>query len=225
MSGEALEPEGKLAESIIEVWRTRLSDISWFMKCLNEHLARRANAEDQCTGKFWEGRFKSRALLDEAGLLTAMTYVDLNPIRAGIAATPEESDFTSIHQRICDLRRLQEEKEAEDAAAEVKIHLRAFSSADVPLSTIPYRFDDYLDLVDWTGRTIRSDKRGSIDERLPPIVQRLNINPDAWHRSMQRHGNVFGRAMGRLDHLRLHASTLGQSWVRGLWRSEALFHR
>jgi hypothetical protein len=138
-----------------------------------------------------------------------MTYVDLNPIRAGIAATPEESDFTSIHQRICELRRLQEEKEAEDAAAEVKIHLRAFSSADVPLSTIPYRFDDYLDLVDWTGRTIRSDKRGSIDERLPPIVQRLNINPDAWHRSMQRHGNVFGRAMGRLDHLRLHASTLG----------------
>jgi hypothetical protein len=107
----------------------------------------------------------------------------------------------------------------------VKIPLRAFSSAGVPSSTIPYRFDDYLDLVDWTGRNIRSDKRGSIDERLPPIVQRLNIDPDAWHCSMQRHGNVFGRAMGRLDHLRLHASTLGQSWVRGLRRSEALFNR
>jgi REP element-mobilizing transposase RayT len=227
LGGQALAAEAQLAQAIIATWRARLTDISWFMKCLNEHLARRANAEDDCTGKFWEGRFKSQALLDEAGLLTAMAYVDLNPVRAGIASTPESSAFTSIYQRIRALRPPVTPPPASEPMTSVP--LRAFQPhsldrTDSPeANTLPYRLDDYLRLLDWTGRAVRADKAAAIDAKLPPIAQRLNIDAEAWQRAMQPSGNVFGRAMGRVDHLRLHALTLGQSWIRGLLHSARLY--
>jgi REP element-mobilizing transposase RayT len=87
-------------DKYIELYRQRLSDLSWYMRVLNETIARKANAEDNCTGRFWEGRFKSQALLDEQAVLMAMSYVDLNPVRACIADTPEESPHTSIAKRL-----------------------------------------------------------------------------------------------------------------------------
>jgi hypothetical protein len=219
------EAERVMAEQLIERWRQRLTDISWYMRCLNEHLARRANAEDQCTGRFWEGRFKSQALLDEAGLLTAMAYVDLNPVRARIAFTPENSEYTSIYARIQQIgRSTSAGAQMAKRSSVVDIQLLAFQDAAAPNEpAIPLTFREYLQLIDWSGRAVRADKRGVIDERAPPILKRLDIDLDAWQRAMAPAGNVFGRAIGRLDHLRLHAKALGQSWVKGLRQAERLY--
>lgn len=220
--GLADEAEYERVRIVVERWRERLQDISWFMRALNEHLARKANAEDKCKGRFWEGRFRSQALLDEAGLLTAMAYVDLNPVRAGIASSPEVSPFTSIHERIVELRGGTQELRSVTHC--VNVPLLRFGAGDFNgHASIPCHFHDYLELLDWTGRAIRSDTHGAIDSALPPIMQRLKIDANAWRVAMRPAGNVFGRAMGRLNRMRLHARTLGQSWIRGLQAAESLY--
>lgn len=87
-------------EEKVEIARARLSSISWFIRKVNEPIARLANAEDDCTGRFWEGRFKSQVLLDDTAVLSCMAYVDLNPMRVGVVSEIEKSPFTSINRRL-----------------------------------------------------------------------------------------------------------------------------
>ena len=166
----------------IDTWRSRLFDISWFMKVLNENVARRANKEDECGGHFWESRYKSQALLDEKAVLSAIAYVDLNPIRAAMADTPETSDHTSIKLRIdywkskshhhrCDHTKNMQPKSLLPFAGNLR--------QPMPRGLI-FNLIDYIQLLDWTGRIIRDDKRGAISESAPPILQRLDISTQHW---------------------------------------------
>jgi len=97
-AGESATPHPAM-RLVIEGYRSRLMSIPWFMRCLNEPIARRANHEDGVTGHFWQGRYRSQALADEGALLAAMTYVDLNPLRAGMVDRPEAGRDCSAIQR------------------------------------------------------------------------------------------------------------------------------
>jgi hypothetical protein len=175
------------------------------MKCLNEPIAREANKEDKCTGHFWEARFTSQALLTEQAVLSCMAYVDLNPVRADMAATPEASDHTSIQERLSPRFNLAEaiqQQISQQCLRSFTLSLKALAhfegNSNVHKQTgILYSLNDYLQLVDYTGRAIRSDKRGAISAQLPPILQRLNLTQQQWlnHATQfeQRFYQTFGK--------------------------------
>lgn len=203
----------KEIEYKIAMWRQRLMDISWFMRCLNESIARVSNKEEDKKGRFWEGRFKSQALLDEGAVLSAMVYVDLNPIRAKIADSPESSDFTSIQDRI---RMLTKELKKSTSNLSIKSkcenthqpsHLMPFSTKmqtnnKFNLAIIEFKLTDYLQLIDSTGRVIREDKPGAIPEDLAPILERLNLNPRTWLSMVKNLQTYFSYAIGQTAVLR-----------------------
>lgn len=168
-----LDPEDQARlNELVPVWRQRLADLSGFMRCLNEHIARRANAEDGCTGRFWEGRFKSQALLDEAALLVVMAYVDLNPVRAGLAASIEESAFTSGQQRL--LAVAKQDRPADSP----KPRLLPFSEAirGNEDAGLPFNLQDYLNLLDTSGRAVHPRRRRLIPTSTPNLLAALGLD-------------------------------------------------
>ena len=207
---EMLAVQAKLDE-----WRLNLCSISWFMKALNEPIARMANAEDQCTGKFFESRFKSQALLDDKALLACMTYVDLNPVRAKMADTPEQSDHTSIKARL--------EAAKGDNAQPTKLAKFVGNPTESTPSGLPFHFKDYMDLVDWTGRIVRTDKRGAIDANLPPILERLAIEPEYWVVLTTQFESRFKSLVGCAYQLKRAARALGFKRTPGLTNCKAAF--
>jgi len=216
--------ENKEAERLIETWRERLTDISWFMRSLNEHLARRGNEEDNCKGRFWEGRFKSQALLDEAAVLTCMSYVDLNPVRAGMASTPEESDYTSIQQRIRQYKKTKEEKESIVSNSTPVLMPLVKQHKDPHSNAIGFTLKDYLELVDWAGRAIREGKSGAISESTPPILQRLGLASSRYLEHVKgRVATEDTTAIGHLKRLREAAEVLGKRFIKGVGMAKRLY--
>ncbi|MDH5392011.1 MAG: transposase [Gammaproteobacteria bacterium] len=205
----------------VEHWRYRLMDISWYMRCMNEAIARQSNQEDNCTGRFWEGRYKCQALLDEAALAACMAYVDLNPIRAAIENTPEQSAHTSIKKRIQKAKTVTTPNHPQQQSKA----LMAFAGnprKNMPQG-LPFRLTDYIDLVDWTGRIMRDDKRGHIKHSLPPILERLNIEPKHWHYMTRHFESQFKTLVGSAYKLKQTCRQLGYSRTPGIKTCQQYF--
>ena len=187
------EPQSKAELEMVyqqtDIYRKRLMSISWFMKLLNEHIAKEANKEDKVTGSFFESRFKSQALLDERALLTCMAYVDLNPIRAGMAQSPEDSDYTSIQERIT-------------KKSSTLLNL-GFGNDD-----IDFTLADYCDLIDATGRLIRADKKDFIDDSLPHILHRLGLDEVTWLDELNQFKFKGRKAIGTIEKLKQYVNNI-----------------
>ncbi|WP_027994714.1 transposase [Simplicispira psychrophila] len=204
------QSELEKVHEMAETYRTRLFDLSWYMRVLNESLARQANAEDDCTGRFWEGRFKSQALLDEQALLAAMAYVDLNPVRAGMAESPEASDYTSIQERLgCAPEPLAQPLAPDlqapvDAAAESptataplpQAPLMPFDATGRTPWAVPFGWHDYAELVDWTGRQVHPNKKGCMAQGSPALLARLGVEADVFIAMASTFLQEFGSAVG-----------------------------
>src|SRR5690606_30890095 len=168
----SLPPSG-IQKTDLRIWRDRLSSISWFMRCINEPLARRANREDDCSGRFWEGRFKLQALLDGNALLKCMTYVDLNPVRSGVVRSPDTSTHTSFRARL----------EVNDA------HLVPFVDSSRMISwRIRITRREYENLVRWSSRCARSGVSDRVPIHCRPVLDRMQLSKDQWRREISHYG-------------------------------------
>lgn len=189
----------------LSVVRTRLGNLSWLMRCLAEPIARRANREDLCKGRFWEGRYKCQVLCDERALLAAMAYVDLNPIRAGITDQLDASLHTSVRARI---------KNSRVSPGTVTAPLRPILGMQpqaLSLSTA-----EYLRLLDWTGRVLAPDKPGRISDQAPPVLATIDSTPARWTLRVRSYGGRWVRAAGPARDLMILADRIGQRWLKGI---------
>ena len=241
-AGELLQ-----VDKLAAVYRERLCDLSWFMKNLNHYIACRANAEDQAKGHFWESRYKCQALLDEPAVLAAMAYTDLNPIRAGIADELEASEYTSVNQRIAELKHAafqadKEKSHGRSSGGEIKaggsllsgekvIELNAerqapllpFDPIEVCRTSISFAFEDYLELLEVASRAVHHCKRGVVSENTPRLLQKYNIGLPAFIEHSNRFIECFGNHAGSPQIMTNLAAKRNARYLRGISKSRSLF--
>jgi len=235
----------------VEEWRSRLTDISWFMRCLNENIARRANKEDDCTGRFWEGRFKSQALLDEKALVTCMAYVDLNPVRAGICTSPMDSDFTSIQERLVNHARRVKNKSRKQKSLLKHYHRYFQKEQDSPTlgsqlmsmnqnktaslaGGFPISQQEYFDLLQWSASQIAENREPlsfEVGNRSRKVLADMSVEYSGWIKGVTEFQKHFYLAAGSVESLqhfqeqRVKSNVVKykRKWVRGVKTASLLY--
>ena len=178
----------------ISCCRERLGNLSWFMRFINEPMARIANREDERSGRFWEGRFMSSALLDEGALMACIAYVDLNPVRAGIADSPEGSRCTSVRRRV--------DNPEEDA-------LTAIGASS---SLIPVSLESYVEILRWIIAS-ESGRGVPVPASVETVLKQSGRSAADWV-SWMRSQRLKRRAYGNAQTVQDYTASIGQFWVR-----------
>ena len=213
--------------------RSRLSDISWWMRLLSQNIAQRANRDDDEVGKFWQSRYRAVRLLDETAVLACAAYVDLNPIRAAIAETIEESDYTSAQKRAQNLTSRKSASQSKGSTSGSSSGSKRVVSksgcsrhlAPVDLQErtgqrgpnvhkggsrcsnkgfLPMTSLQYLELLDWTARLTVNGKPGATPKHAPSLLNRLGLNADQWKELVSSFGRLFSVVAGQPEQIDQH---------------------
>ena len=207
---------------IVAMYRSRLMSLSWFMRCMNEPIARRANREDDVSGHFWQGRYRCQALLDEGALMAAMAYVDLNPLRAGMVDRPEDAQYASVAQRFS------------TAAGQpflgagpkvMDFPANGVLKGDEELVTLPVTLLEYLELIDWSARAVIAGKGAAMPKGIPPVLDRLGIGSDVFGEFVAGGSGRGLAVLGDPESLGSWAESLGRHHLKGRRLAAALFRR
>jgi hypothetical protein len=215
-------------KKLVAKLRRRLSDVSWFMAILCENVARRANHEDGCEGRFFESRFKCRECTDLNALLVCGVYVDLNPYRAGEVDNPVGSPYTSVYQRLQAqaLRKnaanrpdgwlgeltLAPERKVDEVLADASRTGRRASD----LGMLPVSLDDYVRLLRWTAKQLKNGQRATIPADLVAVLDHFEVQQDQWLETVEKYDSLFGHAVGRADSLTAVAERMELQHLKGV---------
>lgn len=214
VGGRASEPSEEEISAIagdpelVELYRKRLGSLSWLQGCLCGHLAKRANREDECTGRFWEGRFKSQRVHEVSGVIACMAYIDLNPIRAGVATTVEGSEFTSIQDRL----KGKGKKNSTPRLATVE-----------ECTAGRLRESEYVGIVQETAR-VMAERGAKVGPTVCSLLERLQIRSDSWLDTTTNLRPNFKRAVGPVEALTSLAARAGKQWLHGLAAARRVFN-
>lgn len=198
---------------LLAKYRQRLGDLSWFMRRLNEPLAKMSNKEDYCTGRFWQGRFSSQALLDEAAVLSCMAYVDLNPVRAKITQKLQESNHTSIKKRLDHL---------DEYCDKFDENIEAMSGT-IRANKLSVTLREYTLLVEWAGKSIIYPNKAFIPPHIGYLLDRLNLQQQHWLKQVEQYGMNFNRIVGPTNLIRKKAQELKLRCMRGISAASQLY--
>lgn len=244
LDGDWIEPPPEQVEALakdkkrINKLRRRLSNISWLMGALSEYIARKANREDDTTGRFFSGRFECRECTDDASLLICGMYVDLNQLRAGEAISIESSTRCSIWWRLqaeTDNERLGGDRASGDQSIDdwlAPLTLRDTDLGDVPSTTVyrasdkgllPVSLRNYAQMLNYARQQKGSTEKESIPAELASVLERVGLKEQDLAETVDNFPKLFRRIAGTATQMIDRAKQVGRKWFHGIRTARKIF--